>query len=111
MEELFSFQLACPESHRLMVCVFFHTLSSQSSFPESAQIYYTDIIVFLIFNVGSLIGNFLTVKIKCPGPEKIWIPILLRTILVPLLMFCNFKVNEKACLNFSYYSLSVWPFL
>ena len=51
-----------------------------------------DIVCFLTFNVASMMGNFVTMKAKCPGPGKIAIPVVLRTLFIPILMFCNYMV-------------------
>jgi len=65
----------------------------QPSFP--APLYYYEIVCFLTFNVASMIGNFVTLKAKCPGPGKVWIVVVLRTLFVPILMFCNYKPEER----------------
>ena len=57
------------------------------------EVYYLDIVCFLTFNVAGMMGNFVTLKVKCPGPGTIWIPVVLRTLFIPFLMFCNYKVR------------------
>ena len=42
-----------------------------------------------------MVGNFVTRKLKRPGPRFIWIPIVLRTLFVPLLMFCNYAPHSR----------------
>ena len=51
---------------------------------------------FLFFNVGTLIGVGITFKLKRPGPQRIWIPVVLRTLFVPLFLFCNFKPDKRS---------------
>ena len=55
-----------------------------------------DIICFLIFNVASVIGNcFALLCFKCCGSRGLVATVLIRTIHVPLFMFCNFKPDER----------------
>eukprot|EP01137_Pigoraptor_chileana_P017577 Opistho-2@75857 len=44
---------------------------------------------FLGFNVGDFLGRHSAGYFQRPGPDRLWIPIALRTIFVPLFMFCN----------------------
>ena len=70
--------------------IHFFDSKRQPSFP--APLYYYEIVCFLTFNVASMIGNFVTLKAKCPGPGKVWIVVVLRTFFIPIFMFCNYKV-------------------
>ena len=69
-----------------------HSMKKDCAIPK---VYYLEVVCFLTFNVASMIGNFATLKIKCPGPRIIWIPVVLRTLLIPFFMFCNYKVGRN----------------
>ena len=71
----------------------FIPVSRKPSFP--VPVYYYDILCFLVFNVASFIGNVATFVIKCPGPNWIWIPVVLRTFFIPFLMFCNYRPEVR----------------
>jgi len=70
-------------------------IQHQPDFPAKLQIYYYDILCFLTFYLSSMIGNFVTLKVKCPGPRTIVIPVVLRTLFVPILMFCNYMPEKR----------------
>jgi len=70
-------------------------IEPQPDFPAKLKIYYMDIICFLTFNISSMIGNFVTLKVKCPGPRTIVMPVVLRTLFVPILLFCNYRPQER----------------
>ncbi|XP_065318730.1 equilibrative nucleoside transporter 3-like [Gordionus sp. m RMFG-2023] len=57
--------------------------------------YFDAILTFLNFNVFSLIGNLITEKIKMPSPKWVWLPILLRTVFIPLFLFCNYRPDIR----------------
>ncbi|CAH1184793.1 unnamed protein product [Phyllotreta striolata] len=56
--------------------------------------YYADIMCFLTFNVFSMIGSFLPVFFVWPKPKHLWIPITLRFLYIPLLLFCNYQIQQ-----------------
>lgn len=84
--------------------------------------YWVAVFCFLSFNVFAFLGNIVSewVKVvsmiydlfycislwykqfyplKCiflqPGPRFIWIPVLLRGLLIPFFLFCRFEVENK----------------
>ena len=42
-----------------------------------------------------MVGNFASFKWKHPGPRHIWIVVVLPTLFVPFLMFCNYKPDVR----------------
>ena len=57
--------------------------------------YYLDIVCFLTFNVASVIGNGFAFRFKCCGVRGLMAIVLIRTIHIPLFMFCNFKPDAR----------------
>ncbi|XP_045188683.2 equilibrative nucleoside transporter 1-like isoform X2 [Mercenaria mercenaria] len=54
--------------------------------------YWTTIFTFLSFNLFAFLGNLTSEWIKWPGPRRVWIPIVLRAvILIPIYVFCNYQ--------------------
>ncbi|RWS23943.1 equilibrative nucleoside transporter 3-like isoform X2 [Leptotrombidium deliense] len=47
-----------------------------------------------------MIGNVIPNWITFPGPKYLWIPVALRTLLLPFFFFCNYKPKYR-----------VWPVL
>ncbi|OWF43182.1 equilibrative nucleoside transporter 3-like [Mizuhopecten yessoensis] len=79
--------------------VFFVTLSifpgvwsniRRIDFPLSDQMF-VGIFCFLSFNLFAVLGNLTSEFIKVPGPKFVWVPILLRGLLIPYFLFCNFQ--------------------
>ncbi|XP_069139966.1 equilibrative nucleoside transporter 1-like isoform X2 [Argopecten irradians] len=59
-------------------------------FPLSDGMF-VGIFCFLSFNLFAVLGNLTSEFIKVPGPKYVWVPILLRGLLIPYFMFCNFQ--------------------
>jgi equilibrative nucleoside transporter 1/2/3 len=57
-------------------------------FPEK---FYSQVMCFLTFSVFATIGNLFASVITWPGPKKLYIPVLLRTVFLPLFFFCNYQ--------------------
>lgn len=54
--------------------------------------YFTPVTTFLTFNLTALIGSLLTTNgIPIPGPDRLWIPVCLRLLLIPAMLFCNYR--------------------
>lgn len=50
------------------------------------------IFCFLSFNLFAVIGNLTSEFIRWPGPKHVWIPILLRgLVLIPVYILCNYQ--------------------
>lgn len=83
--------------------VFFVTLTifpgiwsnvSKKDFPIEDK-YWVAVFCFLSFNVFAFLGNIVSEWVKVPGPRFIWIPVLLRGLLIPFFLFCRFEVENK----------------
>ncbi len=66
--------------------------------------YFTPVSVFLLFNVGDLIGRGLASWVKMPGPSKIGQSLLLfmtlsRLFFVPLFLYCNIVTDHPQSRN------------
>jgi equilibrative nucleoside transporter 1/2/3 len=57
--------------------------------------FFTIVTCFLFFNVFAMLGSLSTMFVQWPGPRWAWIPILLRVLFIPFLMFCNFKPTKR----------------
>eukprot|EP01136_Pigoraptor_vietnamica_P040339 Opistho-1_new@1037 len=66
------------------------TSSVESSNNFSSRLF-VPIYNFLGFNIGDYIGRHAAGMFQRPGPKTLWIPIAIRTVFVPLFMFCNVK--------------------
>ncbi|XP_039624659.1 equilibrative nucleoside transporter 3 [Polypterus senegalus] len=55
--------------------------------------YFTPLTTFLLYNMADFCGRQITVWIQFPGPKSKLLPVavLLRTIFVPLFMYCNYQ--------------------
>ncbi|KAH3788181.1 hypothetical protein DPMN_166314, partial [Dreissena polymorpha] len=54
--------------------------------------YWVSIFCFLSFNLFAFLGNLTSEFIKWPGPKRVWIPIVLRAlILIPVYLLCNYQ--------------------
>lgn len=50
------------------------------------------IFCFLSFNLFAFIGNLTSEFVRWPGPKRVWIPILLRgLVLIPVYVLCNYQ--------------------
>ncbi|CAG9861645.1 unnamed protein product [Phyllotreta striolata] len=56
--------------------------------------YYADIMCFLTFNIFATTGSFLPVFFVWPKPKWVWIPVTLRFLYIPLLLFCNYQIQQ-----------------
>ena len=74
-------------------CAVFVPDNPKPDFP--IPLYYADILVFLVSNTGAMLWNFVSLKLKHPGPRRIWIFVVLRTVFVPFIMFCNYKPHAR----------------
>lgn len=59
-------------------------------FPLSDRMF-VGIFCFLSFNLFAVLGNLTSEFVKVPGPKYVWIPILLRGLLIPYFILCNFQ--------------------
>jgi len=95
-------------------------ISSQySSDPSNiwANIYFTPVTCFLLFNCGDYLGRILASWIKCPGPGRLGENVTLvlslaRIVFIPLFMLCNAAPSVRTIPVFfttdaDYYALMV----
>jgi len=106
-EETMKLKPVFAKTWRLQITLFYLMVITLACFPSIQagiepqkdgiipEVYYLDIVCFLTFNVAGMIGNFITLKVKYPGPGTIWIPVVLRTLFIPFLMFCNYKPEDR----------------
>lgn len=67
-----------------------HTITFNEEFEKKG--YWTSIFTFLSFNLFAFLGNLTSEWIKWPGPRRVWIPIVLRAIiLIPIYVLCNYQ--------------------
>lgn len=52
--------------------------------------YFTPILCLLSFNTSALVGNLIPNYKKWPKPERLWIIVVGRSILIPFFLCCNF---------------------
>ncbi|CAH1736445.1 equilibrative nucleoside transporter 1 isoform X1 [Aphis gossypii] len=55
------------------------------------EIYYTSVMCFLTFNVCALIGTYFSTLFSWPNKKWLFIPVVLRVILIPLFLVCNYQ--------------------
>lgn len=68
---------------------FYSTVTFSEEFESKG--YWTSLFTFLSFNLFAFLGNLTSEWIKWPGPRHVWIPIVLRAvILIPVYIFCNY---------------------
>ena len=54
--------------------------------------FFAPVATFLTFNGMSLVGNLLTTNgMPIPGPKRLWIGVCLRILLIPCMLFCNYR--------------------
>uniref|UniRef100_A0A915ITK3 Equilibrative nucleoside transporter 3 n=1 Tax=Romanomermis culicivorax TaxID=13658 RepID=A0A915ITK3_ROMCU len=63
---------------------------TDSSFIFAGK-YFASITCFISFNLFAMIGNLAPHWFKNPGPKFLWIPILLRGLLIPYFFFSNYR--------------------
>ncbi|KAL6722607.1 hypothetical protein Aduo_017717 [Ancylostoma duodenale] len=56
---------------------------------------YTFITCFLTFNLFATIGSTIANFVQWPRPKFLWIPVLLRGLLIPFFMFCNYRPFDR----------------
>ncbi|KAK6178606.1 hypothetical protein SNE40_013357 [Patella caerulea] len=65
------------------------------NFPIS-DVYWAPIFCFLNFNFFAMMGNLATECVRVPGPRFVWIPVLLRgLILIPFFLLCNYQPGQR----------------
>lgn len=83
------------------VCTNIESLRKESGSPWATK-FFVPLASFLLYNVADLCGRQVTAWIQVPGPKSKLLPALalLRTGLVPLLVFCNYqpRVHLRAVL-------------
>ncbi|XP_022246473.1 equilibrative nucleoside transporter 3-like isoform X2 [Limulus polyphemus] len=57
--------------------------------------YFTPVTCFLCFNFFAMFGNILANWIRWPGPCFLWIPVFLRSLMIPYFMLCNYKPDHR----------------
>ncbi|XP_007546321.1 equilibrative nucleoside transporter 3 [Poecilia formosa] len=95
----------------LGLCVFYVFFISISVFPSVssgiqsvntdggspwATTYFVPLTSFLLYNVADFSGRLVTAWVQTPGPTSRVLPVLVlcRSVLVPLLMFCNYQPRD-----------------
>uniref|UniRef100_A0A1I7Z3X4 Equilibrative nucleoside transporter 1 n=1 Tax=Steinernema glaseri TaxID=37863 RepID=A0A1I7Z3X4_9BILA len=103
-------------------CIFFVTLSIFPTIQVDIKLYredgvydffipqklYEAITTFLLFNVCATIGSTLANSYQWPNPKTLWIPVVLRLLLIPAFMFCNFRPAVRTWKVFFY---NEWIFI
>ncbi|KAH9398180.1 Nucleoside transmembrane transporter [Tyrophagus putrescentiae] len=62
--------------------------------------YFTALCCFLVFNASALFGNFLPRWFQFPGPNHLWIAVVLRLLFIPFFLMANFAPATR-----------IWPVL
>lgn len=57
--------------------------------------YFTPVTCYLCFNFFSMLGSLSSNWSKWPGPRLLWIPVVLRILLIPYFMLCNYKPDKR----------------
>jgi len=57
--------------------------------------WFTAVTCFLFFNLFAMIGNLAANLKKLPGPNLVWIPVVLRVLFIPFFMFCNARPESR----------------
>lgn len=73
--------------------------------------YFTPLVAFLIYNMADFCGRQATAWLQAPGPTSKALPVLvlLRSVLVPLLVFCNYQPRNH--LHTVVFSHDLYPVL
>lgn len=58
--------------------------------------YFVTVTCFLVFNVFAMVGNLIPNLVLSPKPDKLWIPVVSRLLLIPFFLYCNYKPNIRA---------------
>lgn len=75
---------------------------------RTTESYFSAVCCFLVFNGSAMLGNIIPNYMQLPGPDKLWIPVLLRFIFIPFFLFCNFSPENRA---WSVHIQSDWLFI
>lgn len=62
---------------------------------EATKTYFSPVCCFLIFNTCAMIGNIIPSYIQVPGPDRLWIPVVLRFLFIPFFLMCNFHPSGR----------------
>ena len=91
-----------PPGWRRLPALFAHSLSFllkkrvESVDHVLPERFFTPVTTFLLFNLMALIGNLLTTNgLPIPGPKRLWIPVCLRFLLLPAMLFCNYRPSTR----------------
>ncbi|MFH4980371.1 hypothetical protein AB6A40_007080, partial [Gnathostoma spinigerum] len=60
-----------------------------------SEFLFTPITTFLLFNLLAAIGSATANFKQWPSPRFLFIPVVLRIVLLPLMMFCNYRPNTR----------------
>lgn len=77
------------------------------SFPIPPN-WFTDVTCFLCFNLFAMLGNILANFVQVPGPRFLWIPVLLRGLLLPYFAACNYRPETR---TFPVWIYSDWAYV
>lgn len=69
-----------------------HSVNENSGNPITTK-YFAPVTSFLMYNVADFCGRLITACVQIPGPTSRVLPLLVvcRSIMVPLVMFCNYQ--------------------
>ena len=70
-------------------------ISSTGSLSWLTPKYFSQVTCFLTFNVTAMIGNLIPTWIIYPAPDKLWIPVFARFLLIPFFMLCNYSPETR----------------
>lgn len=57
--------------------------------------FWAPVFCFLSFNLFAFLGNLTSEFIRVPGEKWVWIPVVIRGVLIPFFLMCNFKPEER----------------
>ncbi|VDM25168.1 unnamed protein product [Toxocara canis] len=57
---------------------------------------FTPITTFLLFNALAMIGSTVANFVQWPTPRFLFVPVSLRLLLIPLMMFCNYRPQRRS---------------
>ncbi|CAG9761164.1 unnamed protein product [Ceutorhynchus assimilis] len=99
------FKKASPQLYNVFL-IFFVTLAvypsihsdikvSSDTFFIQDEFLYKQVLCFLTFNVGAMIGSILPTFFIWPSKKYLWIPVTLRLLYIPFYLFCNYLPNSR----------------
>ncbi|XP_071834915.1 equilibrative nucleoside transporter 1-like isoform X2 [Apostichopus japonicus] len=59
-------------------------------------LYFTPVTCFLLFNLLDFLGSIVPAWIKWPSRRRTWILVVSRIVLIPLVMFCNYRPETRS---------------